>query len=95
MTEVWLVLRTLQLVPNRTLRPNTASSALSDCPLEACEHLAHLAVVIRYIYYLIMQALVHLFVGVVHLLGCTCLPKPCASDPPEEHSYAPRRHQPL
>ncbi|WP_299354743.1 hypothetical protein [uncultured Porphyromonas sp.] len=42
-----------------------------------------------------MQVLVHRLIGVVHLLGRTSLPEAGAGDPPKEHSYAPRRHQPL
>lgn len=55
----------------------------------------HLAVVMGDVDYLIVQVLIHCLVGVVDLLGGADSPNLCASDPPEEHAYAPRRHQPL
>ena len=74
--------RTLQLAPDRALRPQATSSALSDGTLEAREGGAYVLVFIAEGEELVVQVIVHLLVGVVHLLGGTSSTETGVGEPP-------------
>ena len=74
--------RTLQLMPDRALRPQATSSPLSDGTLEAREGGAYVLVFIADGKKLFVQVIVHLLVGVVHLLGGTSSTETGVGEPP-------------